>query len=104
VAFLPISGAPSATPVLVFAIEFAPVLYRTRLVRGGEKRRPQEEARSRSRYANLGRMSEHLAYSIGRPRHDVTRRVSAAPVRHLARCTVTPNPSFLSAPPKEKAL
>lgn len=43
-AFLPSSGVPTATPVLVFAIEFAPVLYRIRLVRGGEKRKPQVEA------------------------------------------------------------
>lgn len=42
-AFLPSSGVPTATPVLVFAIEFAPVLYRTRLVRGGENRMAQEK-------------------------------------------------------------
>jgi hypothetical protein len=77
--FLPTSGVPSATPFLVFAIESLPSLPN----QTGPWRRdegPQEEVRSRSRYANLGRMPDTSAYYMGRLRHEVTRRASAAPV------------------------
>jgi hypothetical protein len=79
VAFLPSSGVPSATPALVFAIESLPsCIGPDWSVR--RERKPQEEARSQSRYANLGGMSEVSANYMGRLRHEVTRRASAAPV------------------------
>jgi len=77
-AFLPSSGVPSATPFLVFAMRIAPVLYRAQTGPLRREQRTQEEARSRSRYANLGGMSEVLVYYVGRLRHGVSRRPRAS--------------------------